>query len=318
MPEFCSSHPTQAAWWRCPSCKKALCPKCIVQRKGGTLGNESFYFCPRCNVAVEQLDASNLIDPFWKRLHKFFLYPFSSPESIGLIFGCAFLSAMLPGLFAFIPWAIMVKFAYESLRYTSEGKFSPPKLSSDVLSENFAIVGKQILLFGVLFFVFGVLASQRSLVLLVLYGVCVVLCLPAMVIILAINDNLLHALNPVYFIGMATRIGWSYLLMFFFLFLLYSAPSALGYAVIQHLPDVFRSFFWTAAENYYTLVSYHMMGYVILQYHEQLNYAIDMDTLLASKYPMGLPVASKASLSRHPGTALAANARVAPAAKPPK
>lgn len=290
MSEFCSSHPTQPAWWRCPSCKKALCPRCIVQRKGGTLGNQSFYFCPRCNVAVEQLDAANIIDPFWKRLHKFFAYPFSSMESIGLILGCALLSTMLFGLLSFIPWAIMVKYAYESLRYTSEGKFSPPKLSSDVLSENFAIVGKQILLFAALLFFFGMIVSQKSLILVILYGICALLCLPAMIIILAINDNLLQALNPVYFIGMATRLGWSYLLMFFFLFLLYSAPSALGYAVIQHLPEILRNFLWTAAENYYTLVSYHMMGYVILQYHDRLNYAVDMDTLLASRYPMGLPV----------------------------
>jgi tetratricopeptide (TPR) repeat protein len=196
--------------------------------------------------------------------------------------------AGLPGaIVGFISWAIMVKYSYEALRHTSEGRFSPPSLSSRVLGENFGIVFKQIGLFIALFLIFGLLIAPMHPFFWVVFGLCVLIGLPAMIIILAINDDLGQALNPVYFMGMAVRIGWGYLLLFFFLFLLFSAPGALGYAVIQHLPESLHLFFWQSAKNYYTLVSYHLMGYVILQYHDRLGHQVDMDTLLASTFPAG-------------------------------
>jgi hypothetical protein len=294
MSDCCSYHPTQPAWWTCPNCGKFLCPQCIARRKGGYLGNQSLYFCLKCNMPVTQLNIADAIEPFWKRLHKFFTYPFTSVQTIAMIFGLALLSTLLDGaglfgaILSFIPWAFMVKYAYEALRYTAEAKFIPPPLSSRVLNENFGIVLKQIALFIMLSVIFGLFVASLHPVFWVIFGLAVLVGLPAMIIILAINDDLFQAINPVYFLGMAARIGWGYLLLFFFLFLLFSAPGALGYAVIQHMPDGLQMFLWMAAKNYYTLVSYHLMGYVILQYHERLGYHVDIDTLIGSTFPSGL------------------------------
>ncbi|MBI5552073.1 MAG: tetratricopeptide repeat protein [Desulfobacterales bacterium] len=291
MTDLCSYHPTQPAWWQCPNCVKFLCPKCIVHRKGGFTGNDDFFLCPKCNVPATQLDTANIIPPFWRRLHKCFAYPFSSVQSIGLIFGLALLSTLfaevgfLGLIFRIIPWALMVKYAFEALRATAEGRFKPPPLTSQVLTDNLGIVFKQIALFIALGLLFVFFIAQLNPFFWILFGVCVIIGLPAMIIILAINDDLGQALNPVYFLGMAARIGWGYLLLFFFLMLLYSAPSALGYAVIRHMPEVTQLFFWLAANNYYTLVTYHLMGCVILQYHERLSYPVDFGTLLASVHP---------------------------------
>jgi hypothetical protein len=110
-----------------------------------------------------------------------------------------------------------------------------------------------------------------------------------MLIILIINDNLGQALNPVMVVGLIFRIGWSYFLLLFFLLLLSGAPAALGYAIIQHLPETLQLFMITAAKNYYTLITYNMMGYVILQYHNRVDYPVELDTILASMYPVELP-----------------------------
>ncbi|MBI5062973.1 MAG: tetratricopeptide repeat protein [Desulfatitalea sp.] len=291
MTELCSYHPTQPAWWQCPNCVKFLCPQCIVQRKGGFSGNDDFFLCPKCNIPATQLDTTNIIPPFWKRLHKCFAYPFSSVQSIGLIFGLALLSTLFTqaGFFGLllriIPWALMVKYAFEALRATAEGRYKPPPLTSRVLTENLGVVFKQIALFFALTMIFVLFIARMNPFFWILFVVCVFIGLPAMIIILAINDDLGQALNPVYFLGMAVRIGWGYLLLFFFLLLLYSAPSALGYAVIRHMPESMQLFFWLAANNYYTLVTYHLMGCVILQYHERLSYPVDFGTLLASVHP---------------------------------
>jgi tetratricopeptide (TPR) repeat protein len=297
MTDLCSYHPTQPAWWQCPNCAKFLCPKCIVHRKGGYTGNDNFFFCPKCNVPGTQLNTTNIIQPFWRRLHKCFVYPFSSVQSVLVIFGLALLSTLFAhaGFFGLllkiIPWALMVKYAFEALRATAEGRYRPPPLTSQVLTDNLGIVFKQVALFVALALLFIFVVARMNPFFWILFGVLVFIGLPAMLIILAINDDLGQALNPVYFLGMAVRIGWGYLLLFFFLLLLYSAPSALGYAVIRHMPEATRLFFWTAANNYYTLVTYHLMGCVILQYHERLSYPVDFGTLLASLHPSTAPAA---------------------------
>lgn len=290
MTELCASHPTRSAWWQCPNCTTYLCPQCIVHRKGGYSGSDDYFLCPKCHIQAAQLDTSNFIEPFWRRLHKFFVYPFSSIQSIILIFGLALLSTLftksgLIGVFLrLIPWALMVKYSFEALRATSEGNFKPPALSSNTLSENIDIVFKQIVLFIALNLIFFLFIAQMNPFFWIIFGAVIIIGLPAMIIILAINEDLGQALNPVYFLGMAIRIGWGYLLLLFFLALLMIAPSALGYAIIRHMPESTQLYLWMAAKNYYTLVAYHLMGWMILQYHEKISYQISIATLLASVF----------------------------------
>ena len=44
---------------------------------------------------------------------------------------------------------------------------------------------------------------------------------------------------------------------------------------------------YTVASNYYTLITYHMVGYVILQYHHRVGYPVELETVLASMFPAG-------------------------------
>jgi tetratricopeptide (TPR) repeat protein len=240
---------------------------------------------------ADSLGTSHLIQPFWKRLHKFFIYPLTSLHSLGLLTGLALLSSLLPGdgiilsLVHIALWAVMLKYSFEALKATADGHFSPPPLSSKVLSSNLQMVFKQVALFLALSLIATLLIFPMGPFAWLVYYFVVTLGLPVMIIILAINDDLGQALNPVYFLGIALRIGWSYLLLLFFLNLLISAPSALGYYVIRFMPEALQEFFFRIALNYYTLVSYHLMGYVILQYHDRVGYIIDPEALQAAMYP---------------------------------
>ncbi len=98
-----------------------------------------------------------------------------------------------------------------------------------------------------------------------------------MIILLVTTGSLLHALNPLMFVPLVTRIGWGYLLMYFFLFLLASAPAIAGQYIMQFFPVDMHLLLYSFAESYYTIVSYHMMGYVILQYHDQVGYQVDFE-----------------------------------------
>jgi hypothetical protein len=120
MPITCDRHPTQPAWWQCPRCGKYACPQCISKRTDGHVQAQVYYFCPTCNVEVANLELSQVISPFWTRLHKFMVYPLTSVQSLGLISVLSLMSVMFsqPGLFSslfrFVLWAIMVKYSFES------------------------------------------------------------------------------------------------------------------------------------------------------------------------------------------------------------
>lgn len=118
-----------------------------------------------------------------------------------------------------------------------------------------------------------------------------------MIILLVSTNSLLHAINPLLFVRMAWRIGWGYLLMYFFLILLLGAPAALEKYVIFYLPAVLHVTIITMIKSFYTIISYNLMGYVILQYHEKIGYQVEADDepLVSGEAAAGENVRSKIS-----------------------
>jgi tetratricopeptide (TPR) repeat protein len=116
-----------------------------------------------------------------------------------------------------------------------------------------------------------------------------------MIIVLIVNEDIGQALNPIIIVGLISRIGGRYCLLFLFLFLLYGAPSALGYTLIRHFPPVLQQFLWAAANNFYLLVTYHLLGYVILQYHERVNFTVEYETVIEAMFPDIRPASNNPS-----------------------
>ena len=99
---------------------------------------------------------------------------------------------------------------------------------------------------------------------------------------LIVSNSLFAAVNPVVFVKMAWRIGWAYLLMCLFLAFLLFAPAALGHYIIKFFPDSSHLFFVSLAQSYYSIVTYHLMGYVMLQYHEEIGWTPEYDEVLSN------------------------------------
>ena len=112
-----------------------------------------------------------------------------------------------------------------------------------------------------------------------------------MIILLVATDSVVHALNPLLFVRMAFRIGWGYLLMYLFLVLLLAAPGLAGHYIIRFIPSGLQSCLIAFAEAFYTLVSYHLMGYVLLQYHAEIGYEIDYEDFVDPTAQQALPPA---------------------------
>lgn len=298
MKQHCNYHPTKVAHFVCPECGVLMCPDCVSKRdKGGYLANnEVLHFCPKCNKQAEWVGAANILDPFWNRLPKLFLYPLSlNPIIVGLIFAAG--SSLLPGLGLIstivlgVLWMLVLKYSFESLKATAKGDLRPPQISAETISDDFGQVFKQLAIYFIIFFGFGWLAATTGIVIAALFMLFSIFFIPAMVILLVTTGSLLQALNPAMFIRLTFRIGWGYLLMYFFLILLGAAPAVVAQFVVNFLPEGLHLFLFSFAKAFYTIISYHLMGYVILQYHDRIGYEVEYDDFRDPSVEAAMPAA---------------------------
>lgn len=283
MEESCFYHPTKPAHWRCPKCQTAYCPDCITKRqKLVGIKYEDAHWCPKCNVEAEWVGAANLIQPFWIRLPKFFTYPLHlqpfllilTLSVIGILFSGP---SLISTLFRVVLWGVLLKYSFSALRSTGRGSLIPPKISSKTISEDFFQVFKQIGIYIIIFVVFMLIGANAGPIVAIVFLIFALASVPAMLILLVTTNSLLHAVNPLLFTRLAFRIGGGYFLMYFFLLLLGGAPVALGQYLVKFLPPELALFLFGFAKNYYTVISYHLMGYVILQYHWEIGYKIEFE-----------------------------------------
>ncbi|MFC1883713.1 tetratricopeptide repeat protein [Thermodesulfobacteriota bacterium] len=282
MKNTCDFHPTKTAHFYCEDCDLCYCPSCVIKRDLDQYGKKRpFYYCPKCEGMLDRVATSDVITPFWNRLHKFFVYPFSLyPLILMVALSLATLLYAIP-FFGFmvkiIASIMLVKYSFEALIKTAEGSFTPPELSSRTLSEDVGIVFKQIGLYIILGAVFFLILYKVGIIAAILFFCFALLSFPSMLIVLVTTNSLLNALNPILFVGMAWRIGWGYLLMYLFIILLWGAPAFIGKYVIAYIPTQLHLIIITMAESYYTIISYHLMGYVLLQYHDRIGYEVELD-----------------------------------------
>lgn len=279
MKNHCTYHPTRPAHYFCPKCHTDYCPECVIKRETQVYGaKKDFHFCPKCGGEAESLGVSNFIPPFWNRLPRFFTYPLQ-PRPLVLMIVLAAAGTFLAWLpfVSLILWGILIKYSYAALRNTMHGNLQPPEVSHETITEDFGQVFKQIGLFALIgigvAMAFGQLGPAAGIASLLF----VVLFLPSMVIVLVISNSIIAALNPLAFVTLALRIGWGYLLMYLFLVLLLMAPLALAQTFTSSMPETLLQFLSIFANQYYTIIAYNLMGYVILQYHEEVGYEVPVE-----------------------------------------
>ena len=283
MKKFCGRHPTRKAHWHCPMCSALLCPECVVERDNENYGQrQTSHFCPKCNQPADWVGVQNLIEPFWNRMPRIFSYPLSwHPLLLMSVLAVATMVLSGPGLVTAlingVMWLIVIKYSFESLKATAGGNLKPPSISVETISEDFLQVFKQFGIYIAIFIGFGLISAKLGIFMGFAFMIVALFFVPSMIILLVTTGSLFHALNPVVFVGLAFRIGWAYFLMYFFMFVLASAPAYLSQFVIRFLPAELHLLLFGFAKSFYTIVSYHLMGYVILQYHEKIGYQVDYD-----------------------------------------
>ncbi|MFO7930721.1 MAG: tetratricopeptide repeat protein [Desulfosalsimonas sp.] len=279
----CSMHPARTAQWQCLECGLNLCSDCVIRQEAGHMsGARLLRSCPKCLRDTRWIGAKEIIKPFWERIPGFFVYPLSPGTLLYMAILAAGAFLYWSWIIQFLCWVLLLNYAYVSLRNTASGDLNPPQVS-EMLSGNFLDVVipvvKQAVLIFVLIVVGVFLTGRLGVFAGLLYMLLAVFLLPSMIIVLVNTESLITALNPAAFLALPFKIGRGYFIMFVFLALLALAPGALLQWVMPYLPPLLGLYLMSLAQNYYTLVSYHLMGYVLLQYHESIGYEIEADDI---------------------------------------
>jgi len=271
----CKYHPKVPALWECRQCNIELCATCV--KKDETDASKAI--CPVCNRYLFSLGMANVIPPFWSRIHTFFVYP-ASLQAMIFIVVLALATTVLISIPPFGPYIALVlllmfmRYAYAVLDSTAFGQMRPPPISLELLTTKMGQPIKQFFVFLAIGFALGYLSQYLHWSIIVLIYFFAILCLPATVMILALENSFFRAVNPIIWVSVITRIGWSYLLLCVFLFLL-----LIGSAITVQMfgfkeANMYFLLVYFVINMYFTLIMFSMMGYVLYQYHEKFGHNI--------------------------------------------
>ena len=224
---------------------------------------------------------TDAIEPFWLRLRKISLYPLQS-EALFTIGAYAALRLLgfLPGIIGFVLNLVvsvaMFKYAAEVLVSTANGRMEAPNGYATDEEVGWLQVKLQAALFIMALAAALLLPGVLAIAALVFIGFAI----PGATMSIAIDRNLWHALNPVTWAQIMGRLGLPYFvaaaLCFAFLVSQLNAQSLL----IPWLPTWLGVVVFYFIAHYATVAIYHLMGYLVYQYHELLGYEIEVREVL--------------------------------------
>ena len=214
----------------------------------------------------------NAIEPFWTRLRDIALYPLRGDAllTIGVLALCHLVAALPFGfILDLFVWIALYKYACECLRATANGRLDPPVLSASVDDS----VGWDMIKLQVIFVVLGMLGLiflplPGALALLLLFGFAQ----PAASMSLAMDGSLWHALNPGTWLAIAGRLGAAYLALVLLTLVFTASAGNLAGLLAHAMPGFIAEIVADFLSHYVIVATFHLMGYMIWQYHREFGY----------------------------------------------
>jgi hypothetical protein len=214
--------------------------------------------------------------PFWRRLPRFFFYPMQLGPMLRMGLGalvCAF--GLFMGVFGFLIalfiFLAFLKYSFVVLERTATGRFDEPNNMNGEEGGEISQVFRMIGFFIILGIVLGLLKSFLGTVGEDLNWVLVNILPPAGIMIIATSHSLARALNPAQIFFYIRTIGSPYLALCFLLLSLTESSLWLQMFLDKHVDSWVVVPLIIFVQLYFILIIYHMMGYVIYQYHDKLG-----------------------------------------------
>lgn len=269
---LCHYHPAQPATWLCHSCPRHYGDCCVPLNDDAPDAPPT---CPLCTNRLEFLGAANSAQPFWERIPQFFTY--------GLQSGPLAFSALLALASLFMPSSILLwlallsvatKYFYSVIEANSEAQKAAPTLASAFTGSGFSLFFKQLAVFIICGVAVWIAADSEIEAVYWAVYLGLLLVMPASVIRLALDKTVNAALSPEDIGQVIKAMGWRYLILCAFLFILWQSPSWVTMMLAHGLPKVVLLPIAAFLFSYFAVVMCAMMGYVVFQYQGALGYVI--------------------------------------------
>jgi tetratricopeptide (TPR) repeat protein len=223
------------------------------------------------------------IEPFWNRLREISLYPAQTGAltTIAVLALCRLVTYLPFGWFLdLFVWVALYKYAIECLRATANGKMRAPEYSATVDdSFGWTMIKLQVIFLVIniaVFLLFGVVAG-------LLTSVVLAFALPGAMMSVAMDGNLGLALNPATWFAIMQRLGGAYFFAALLCFVFWMSQANASAILLPFLPGVLAVIVYYVLAHYVVVATFHLMGYLIWQYHDILNYEPKIELPLVAR-----------------------------------
>lgn len=228
------------------------------------------------------VETSPKFTPFWRRMPSFFVYPMQVGSIMRIagysVFGgiSMFIPGAFGGLLRIVLWIVFFKYAFVVMERTANGQFDEPNNMDGGDVGDAAQVMRQFGLFLVFGLVFVMLAATFGKVGYGLGWLLMNIVPPAGIMIIAVTRSFWQALNPLQILFYIKTIGSPYLALCFILLSLTGSGAWMQHFLSAHMNSWLLLPLLSFVGFYFALITYHMMGYAIYQYHEELGVHADV------------------------------------------
>ncbi len=268
----CQYHPLRAATFYCSHCQSHLCDHCVEDSQ------EKHRRCFICDDDLTSLGASNTAEPFWRRFEQIFHYPMTR-SSMTLIAILSFLEAFtnqipIPAvrfLLAILIGGMMCKYSFSCLQNSARGLMTAPDIN-EAYGDGVSLVFRLFIIFSLMTLAVLGIAHFLGNGVASLVGIASVAVLPAVIILFAMNDSIFDAIHPGKVIQLILAIGMPYGLLLAILMMMFASLSLISASLSANFSFIslmLNSLF----SNYYMVVTFHLMGYMLFQYQAELGYS---------------------------------------------
>ncbi len=289
MQLHCRYHPTRVPVLMCGNCSNTVCPDCVPFWPARGMPR-----CVTCRSEMEALGISEYVKPFWQCFDRFFKFPLKTENLVFILVSILlFMFVPVPDakelvsplgfVYRIIVWILFPSFvvAYFSAVAVkaSDGNPEAPNISEAWTDGGFLVFFKAMIIIVVFSMAKGFSGSFLGAGFELFLTLFATLAIPASLILLFLEREISAAVNPGRIIGLMQAVGWPYLFLWGLVMMLFSGPD-----VVMSLPESFlKSIIFPTlallANLYFGLVLFHLLGYVVYQYHYELGVALPREEI---------------------------------------
>lgn len=215
--------------------------------------------------------------PLWDKLAELVTFPLSLSPLIIIstaalfLLALAFLGQLIALIGAVFVLSFVLKYALSALEQVARGNMEPPYWVDELVSEGYAKLAKLLVVLLIWFAIEFAIGKYFGAYARIAIDLLAAALLPAAIMLLGVSNSLAAALNIGTIVSVIRRIGWTYLGLVVLLFGVTLAAVQMAGLLVDSLKGALMLLAILMVANYFILLAFALMGYLLYQHHEELG-----------------------------------------------